>query len=223
MISEMLDKGGFNTLIFDDTYAKICLIASIISELQSKDNNDKHHKIFYLDFDAAFTAYTRAGLIPATKIEKIDEHFYQSESDTLKIFLPSQDIFGVITADIIKSINECSIVIFDSINSFYNLFYDRLVPNQNNGNIGSLNQLLYFVLMIILKHTSENNIPFLVTSMIRYRGKERVTSNRLLSMKSSFNFYVKIKNQDDLSITVLRHPKLDHENFIMKDGVLKWT
>jgi len=42
-------------------------------------------------------------------------------------------------------------------------------------------------------------------------------------MKSSFNFYVKIKNQDDLSITVLRHPKLDHENFIMKDGVLKWT
>jgi hypothetical protein len=41
MISEMLDKGGFNTLIFDDTYAKICLIASIISELQSKDNNDK--------------------------------------------------------------------------------------------------------------------------------------------------------------------------------------
>src|ERR1044071_7729300 len=206
MISEMLDKGGFNTLIFDDTYAKICLIASIISELQSKDNNDKHHKIFYLDFDAAFTAYARAGLIPATKIEKIDEHFYQSESNTLKIFLPSQDVFGDITADIIKS--------------FYNLFYDRLVPNQNNGNIGSLNQLLYFVLMIILKHTSENNIPFLVTSMIRYRGKERVTSNRLLSMKSSFNFYVKIKNQDDLSITVLRHPKLDHENFIMKDGVL---
>jgi len=120
--------------------------------------------------------------------------------------------------------SECSLVIFDSINSFYNLFYDRLVLRQNNRiNIGSLNQLLYFVLMIILKHTSEYNIPFLVTSMIRYMGKERVTSNRLLSMKSSFNFYVKIRNLDDLSITVLRHPKLDHKNFIMKDKVLKWT
>jgi hypothetical protein len=224
MISEMLDKGGFNTLIFDDTYAKICLIGSIISEFQCKDDNDNHHKVFYLDFDAAFTSYAKAGLIPTMKIQKINDHYYQSESNILKIFLPSQDIFGIITTDIIKSMSECSLVIFDSINSFYNLYYDRLVPNQNNRiNIGSLNQLLYFVLMIILKHTSEYNIPFLVTSMIRYRGKERVISNRLLSIKSSFNFYVKIRNLDDLSITVLRHPKLDHKNLIMKDKVLKWT
>ena len=224
MISEMLDNGGFNTLIFDDSYAKICLIASIISEFQCKnDNDDNHHKVIYLDFDAAFTSYAKAGLIPTMKIQKINDHFYESESNILNIFLPTQDIFGNITTDIIKSISECSLVIFDSINSFYNLFYDRLVPSQNNTNIGSLNQLLYFVLMIILKHTSDYNIPFLVTSMIRYRGKEVVTSNRLLSMKSSFNFYVKIRNLDDLSITVLKHPKLDHKNFIMKDKVLKWT
>ena len=224
MISEMLDNGGFNTLIFDDSYAKICLIASIISEFQCKnDNDDNHHKVIYLDFDAAFTSYAKAGLIPTMKIQKINDHFYQSESNILNIFLPTQDIFGIITTDIIKSISKGSLVIFDSINSFYNLFYDRLVPSQNNTNIGSLNQLLYFVLMIILKHTSDYNIPFLVTSMIRYRGKEVVTSNRLLSMKSSFNFYVKIRNFDDLSITVLRHPKLDHKNFIMKDKVLKWA
>jgi hypothetical protein len=224
MISEMLDNGGFNTLIFDDSYAKICLIASIISEFQCKnDNDDNHHKVIYLDFDAAFTSYAKAGLIPTMKIQKINDHFYQSESNILNIFLPTQDILGTMTTDIIKSISECSLVIFDSINSFYNLFYDRLVPSQNNTNIGSLNQLLYFVLMIILKHTSDYNIPFLVTSMIRYRGKEVLTSNRLLSMKSSFNFYVKIRNLDDLSITVLRHPKIDHKNFIMKDKVLKWT
>ena len=223
MISEMLDNGGFNTLIFDDSYAKICLIASIISEFQCKNDNDNHHKVIYLDFDAAFTSYAKAGLIPTMEIQKINDHFYESESNILNIFLPTQDILGTITTDIIKSISECSLVIFDSINSFYNLFYDRLVPSQNNTNIGSLNQLLYFVLMIILKHTSDYNIPFLVTSMIRYRGKEVVTSNRLLSMKSSFNFYVKIRNLDDLSITVLRHPKLDHKNFIMKDKVLKWT
>jgi hypothetical protein len=223
MISEMLDNRGFNTLIFDDSYAKICLIASIISEFQCKNDNDNHHKVIYLDFDAAFTSYAKAGLIPTMKIQKINDHFYESESNILNIFLPTQDILGTITTDIIKSISECSLVIFDSINSFYNLFYDRVVPSQNNTNIGSLNQLLYFVLMIILKHTSDYNIPFLVTSMIRYRGKEVVTSNRLLSMKSSFNFYVKIRNLDDLSITVLKHPKLDHKNFIMKDKVLKWA
>ena len=75
---------------------------------------------------------------------------------------------------------------------------------------------------MILKHTSESNIPFLVTSMIRYKRKEVVTSNRLLSKKSSLNFYVKIKNLNDLSITILG-PKVNQKNLIMKDKVLRWT
>ena len=76
---------------------------------------------------------------------------------------------------------------------------------------------------MILKHTSESNIPFLVTSMIRYKRKEVVTSNRLLTKKSSLNFYVKIKNLNDLSITILGDPQVNQKNFIMKDKVLRWT
>ena len=126
--------------------------------------------------------------------------------------------------EIIKSMNECCLIVFDSINSFYNLFYKNIIPSSNNTlKIGSINQLLYFVLMMILKHTSHFNIPFLVTSMIRYKGKEVVTSNRLLSKKSSLNFYVKIRNLNDLSITVLGHPKTNQRNFIIKDKVLRWV
>ena len=126
--------------------------------------------------------------------------------------------------DIIRSMNECSLIIFDSINSFNNLFYDKILHSLNNKlKIGNLNQLLYFILMMILKHTSESNIPFLVTSMIRYTRKEVVTSNRLLSKKSSLNFYVKIKNLNDLSITILGDPKVNQKNLIMKDKVLRWT
>lgn len=224
MISEILDNRGFNTLIYDDTFAKICLIASVISEFQNQYHNDNHGKIVYLDLDAAFTSYVKAGLIPSIEIQKIDDHIYQSKSRALKIYLPSEDILDNIIVDIIKSMNECCLIVFDSINSFYNLFYKNIIPSSNNTlKIGSINQLLYFILMMILKHTSHFNIPFLVTSMIRYKGKEVVTSNRLLSKKSSLNFYVKIRNLNDLSITVLGHPKTNQRNFVIKDKVLRWA
>ena len=224
MISEMLNKRGFNTLIYDDAYAKTCLIASIISEFQNQSNRVTRSKIIYVDLDAIFTSYVKAGLIPSMQIQRIDDYTYQSESSALKIYLPSEDIFDIIMVDIIRSMNECSLIIFDSINSFNNLFYDKILHSLNNKlKIGNLNQLLYFDLMMILKHTSESNIPFLLTSMIRYKRKEVVTSNRLLNKKSSLNFYVKIKNLNDLSITILGDPKVNQKNFIMKDKVLRLT
>jgi hypothetical protein len=225
MISEMLGSKGFNTLIYDDAYAKICLIASIISEFQNKKDSVNHNnKIVYLDLDAAFTAYVKAGLIPSVEIHKVDKNVYLSESNDLKIYLPSEDMFDATIVDMIKSINECSLIIFDSVNSFYNLYYNGIINRSNNIlKIGNLNQLLYFILMLILKHTSECNIPFLVTSMVRYRRKEIVTTNRLLSKKSSLNFYVKIKNLNDLSVTILSESNENHKSFIMKDKVLRWN
>jgi hypothetical protein len=222
MISEILDNSGFNTLIYDDPYAKICLITSIILEFQN--NTEYQKKIAYIDLDAAFTSYAKAGLIPSIEIEKIDDDIYQSQSGDLKIYLPSKDILDFIVVDLIKSMEEYSLIIFDSINSFYNLFYDKIVPSSNNRlKIGSLNQLLYFFLMLILKHTSYFNIPFLVTSMIRYKRKGVVTSNRLLNKKSSLNFYVKMKNINDLSVTILRHPKINQKNFTIKNKISSWS
>jgi len=224
MISELLDSHGFNTIIYDDSFAKICLISSIIAEYQNQFANLKRNKIVYLDLDAAFTSYLKAGLIPSEEILKIDHHIFQSKSNALKIYLPSEDILDAILVDIIKSMNECSLIIFDSINSFYNLFYNKITPSSDNKlKIGNLSRLLYFVLMMILKHTSYFNIPFLVTSMIRYKRKEMITSNRLLSKKSSLNFYVKISNINDLSITILGNTKTDQKNLVLKDKVLRWT
>ena len=224
MISEILGNSGFNTLVYDDAYAKISLIASIISEFQNQNHWLNRKKILYLDLDAAFTAYVKAGLIPSMEIRKVDNNIYQSESNTLKIYLPSEDLFDAIIVDILKSINECSLIIFDSVNSFYNLFYDKITSSPNNIlKIGNLNQILYFILMLILKHTSEYNIPFLVTSMVRYTRKEVVTTNRLLSRKSIVNFYVKIENFNDLSVTVLSDLKENQRSFVMKDKVLRWT
>ena len=224
MISELLDSRGFNTIIYDDSFAKICLISSIIAEYQNQSANLKRNKIVYLDLDAAFTSYLKAGLIPSEEILKIDHHIFQSKSNALKIYLPSEDILDAILVDIIKSMNECSLIIFDSINSFYNLFYNKITPSSDNKlKIGNLSRLLYFVLMMILKHTSYFNIPFLVTSMIRYKRKELITSNRLLSKKSSLNFYVKISNLNDLSITILGNTRTNQKNLILKDKVLRWT
>lgn len=224
MISEILGNRGFNTLVYDDAYAKICLIASIISEFQNQNQKVNRRKVLYLDLDAAFTAYVKAGLIPSMEIFKVNNNIYQSESNALKIYLPSNDTFDVIIVDIIKSIDECSLIVFDSVNSFYNLFYDMISKNPSNIlKIGNFNRLLYFTLMLILKHTSEHSIPFLVTNMVHYKRNEVVTTNRLLSKKSTLNFHVKIKNFNDLVVTLLNDLKENQKSFIMKDKVLRWT
>jgi hypothetical protein len=224
MIYEMLGHKGFNTLIYDDAYAKICLIASIISEIQKQNDKVNRSKIVYMDLDAAFTAYVKSGLIPSMELHKVDNNVYLSKSNALKIYLPSDDKFDALIIDMINSIKECSLIIFDSVNSFYNLYYNRITNSSNNiTRIGNLNQLLYFILMLILKHTSESNIPFLVTSMVRYMRKEVVTTNRLLSKKSSLNLYVKIKNLNDLSVTMLSNLRENQKSFIMKDKVLRWA
>jgi hypothetical protein len=107
MISEILGSRGFNTLVYDDAYAKICLIASLISEFQNQDRTlNGKKKILYLDLDVAFTAYVKAGLIPSMDIRKVDNNTYQSESNVLRIYLPSEDTFDVMVIDIIKSIND---------------------------------------------------------------------------------------------------------------------
>jgi hypothetical protein len=37
------------------------------------------------------------------------------------------------------------------------------------------------------------------------------------------NFYVKIKNLNDLSVTILSESKENQKSFIMKDKVLRWN
>src|ERR671932_1081190 len=95
----ILSTRGLNTLMFKDPYAKLCYTSLLASQF---DN------VIYVDLDTVFTAYFMAGLIVAT--------------NHLDIYLPSEDKFTFMIKEVIASMQSSSVVIFDSVNSFYNMF-----------------------------------------------------------------------------------------------------
>jgi hypothetical protein len=216
MISDsLLDPGGLNTIIYNDPYAKLCLVSTIILELQE----ERRKKALYIDLDTVFTAYVKAGLIPPLKIKKMEPSIYAS--DILRIYIPDEMIQRYIL-DSIKYLDEASIVIFDSITSFYSLFYNELESDKSvTREMGRINQFLLILLMLLLKNTSFSKIPLLLTSMIRYKRKEgwigTPTGNRFLRSRSSVNLYVEMENERDLSINVLSHPTITPQKIIFRD------
>jgi hypothetical protein len=184
---------------------------------------EQRKKVLYIDFDTVFTAFVKAGLIPPLMIKKRNSSLYSS--DILRIYIPNQRI-DLDVIDVIKHIDEASIVIFDSITSFYSLFYFDLKSSKTvTRELGNINHLLLIILMLLLKNTHFSKIPLLVTSMIRFRkdvGWIRMpTSNRFLQSRSKVNLYVRMENENDMSISVLSHPRLTPQTMIFLNSAIK--
>jgi hypothetical protein len=149
---ELLSTDGLNTLTFGDPYAKLCFTTMITKALtyQSSNNQNKTHKrVLYIDTDTTFTAYLMAGLvlkntdwIPNHKNIRSDHNNNNKsvvdnsnneniiinsgnkdmDERLVQVFLPSEGRFESLLGDAIASMPEASIMIFDSLNSFYNMY-----------------------------------------------------------------------------------------------------
>ena len=203
---DIVSTDGLNTLIFNDPYAKLCFTSMLAS---------KYQKIIYIDLDTAFTAYVSAGLLLKNM---------SNPPDTIKIYLPSEGQFESLMMDIIDSLPDSSIVIFDSVNSFYNMYYKKIDIHSGHG-ISNLNHLLSIFLMLLLKHGKYLNIPILVTSMIRYKKDNKwvqsPASRRLLQKKSIVKLNVSIINEGDLSVQIITHPLLNSKTIIFQNQGIK--
>jgi hypothetical protein len=203
---DIVSTDGLNTLIFNDPYAKLCFTSMLAS---------KYQKIIYIDLDTAFTAYVSAGLL----LKNIN-----NADNTIKIYLPSEGHFESLMMDIIDSMPGSSIVIFDSVNSFYNMYYKKIDIHSGHG-ISNLNHLLSIFLMLLLKYGKILNIPILVTSMIRYKKDNKwvqsPASRRLLQKKSIVKLNVSIINEGDLSVQIITHPLLNSKTIIFQNQAIK--
>jgi hypothetical protein len=204
--NDIVSADGLNTLIFNDPYAKLCFTSMLAS---------KYQKIIYVDLDTAFTAYVSAGLLLKNM---------NNANNTIKIYLPSEGQFESLMMDIIDSMPSSSIVIFDSVNSFYNMYYKKIDIHSGHG-ISNLNHLLSIFLMLLLKHGKILNIPILVTSMIRYKKDNKwvqsPASRRLLQKKSIVKLNVSIINEGDLSVQIITHPLLNSKTIIFQNQGIK--
>ena len=179
MLEQILSTRGLNTLMFSNPYAKLCFTAHLASQ---------YEKVTYIDLDTTFTAYFNAGLIQPNRVD---------------IYLPSQGRLVSLIKDALESMGSSSLVIFDSVNSFYNLFSAQ--------GTGGLNHLLSVLLMLLVRRGVDEQIPVLATSMLRYRKDggwvQSPASRRLLQYKSAARLSVE-RSESDITVTVVEHESI---------------
>jgi hypothetical protein len=179
--AEVLSRGGLNTLMFTDPYAKLCYTCHLTSEFD---------RVIYIDLDTTFTAYFNAGLVHTNMVD---------------IYLLSEGRLAAMMKDVLESMGDSSLVIFDSVNSFYNLFPIRQ-------QMGSLNHLLSVLIMLLVRRGVDVNVPVLATSMLRYRKEagwvQLPASRRLLQSKSTAKLSVEW-HKNDLAIKIVQHESIE--------------
>jgi hypothetical protein len=180
--AKILSRGGLNTLMFTDPYAKLCYTVHLAS---------KFDRIIYIDLDTTFTAYFNAGFVHTNSI--------------VDVYLPSEGRLAAMTKDVLESMGDSSLVIFDSVNSFYNLFPIRQ-------RMGSLNHLLSVLIMLLVRRGLDANVPVLATSMLRYRKDsgwvQSPASRRLLQRKSAVKLSVEL-HESDLALKIVQHESIE--------------
>jgi hypothetical protein len=119
------------------------MITRTLTYSPSGDQNKMQKRVLYIDTDTTFTAYLTAGLIlknnyqtsNMTDVNSINDHDDNNDNTRIinniiknrderriQVFLPSEGRFESLLGDAIASMPEASIVIFDSLNSFYNMY-----------------------------------------------------------------------------------------------------
>jgi hypothetical protein len=167
--------------MFTDPYAKLCYTAHLTSQFD---------RVIYIDLDTTFTAYFNAGFLHTNRVD---------------IYLPSEGGLAAMTKDVLESMGDSSLVIFDSVNSFYNLFpiWHRM---------GSLNHLLSVLIMLLVRRGVDVNVPVLATSMLRYRKEggwvQSPASRRLLQHKSAVKISVDW-HKSDLALKIVQHESIE--------------
>lgn len=178
----LLSAKGLNTVLFSDPYAKLCYMAELAS-----GSGD----VAYIDLDTAFAAYHRAGLVRTGKVD---------------VYLLSEGRFMPMLKEVLATMNSRSLVVLDSINSFYAMYYGYYRSWERSG--GNLNHLLSVLLMLLVRHGVSSGVPVLATSMLRYRKeggwKQSPASRRLLLQKSATRTSVALVG-NDIVLRVLAH------------------
>jgi hypothetical protein len=182
----VLSTKGLNTVLFTDPYAKLCYT----SMLAARGN------VAYIDLDTTFSAYFNAGLIRTGRIDA---------------YLPSEGSFMPMFKEVLAAMPGRSLVIFDSINSFYTMYYYRSRYKNDERAGGSLNHLLTVLLMLLVRQGSSSGVPVVATSMLRFRRqggwKQSPASRRLLQQKSATKVSVDLVG-DQVVARVMAHESI---------------
>ena len=198
-----MTPSGLNTLTFSDPYAKLTFTAFAASTFS---------RTLYIDLDSTYCAYANAGLLPAEGTD---------------IYLPERGRFIGSLSAAFASLERGghTLVILDSLSSFYSLYY----PAKS---IGSLNRLLCVLVMLLVRCGMDLKIPVLVTSMLRYRQDrgwvQSPAARRLVETKSVVRLEA-VGSQAEQpiedktrSVEIIAHPSLDPGSRFSYPDLIAW-
>src|SRR5215204_825234 len=113
-------------------------------EKQKQNPQGKKKRVIYLDCDTMFAAYLSAGFLfdlsngdsstanindnAASDNKNVIRRSEERSNKLIDIYLPSEGRFESLLGDIIASMPEASLVIFDSLNGFYNMYPTKVNP-----------------------------------------------------------------------------------------------
>lgn len=207
---DLLASSGLNTLTFSDPFAKILCTISAARELG---------RTLYFDLDTMFSAYANAGIIDVNG--SVGSRNLQAD-----IFLPARGrfmpVFGS-AVEYLASKEQYSLVVLDSLNSFYNMYYDIAASAPQKRGTGRLNHFLCVVAMLLTKLGIERQTPVLVTSMLRYRKDggwvQSPASRRLIQQSSTTRLSAERFGKRGFSIIVEKHPSIPAGERLLYDEV----
>lgn len=122
-------------------------------EKQKQNPQGKKKRVIYLDCDTMFAAYLSAGFLfdlsngdsstanindnAASDNKNVIRRSEERSNKLIDIYLPSEGRFESLLGDIIASMPEASLVIFDSLNGFYNMYPTKVNPESSKKSRGA--------------------------------------------------------------------------------------
>ncbi|MBM3896348.1 MAG: hypothetical protein FJ360_01170 [Thaumarchaeota archaeon] len=103
-VKTILEQDVLNSVMCSDPYVKTAFFIKLVDLIDLP--------IVYLDFDLLYSGYLTAKIVP--------------EYDKLQVFQPTRDNWNDLFRDVIASISkQKSLLILDSLNGFFSLFYNK--------------------------------------------------------------------------------------------------
>lgn len=173
-IKKILQHNTINSITYTEPFLKTIFLANLIPSIKNP--------VIYLDFDLLFSGYVTSGVI--------------SSNNTVTLLQPTKSNWNEILKTILKQISqEKSTIIIDSINGFYNLFYE----------IKNAGRLVNSLIMLLVCFSKMSKSHLIITTMIKQKNKDEwvlsVTGRHIVETKHMTKIHLDKKN-GNLKMTV---------------------
>ena len=140
-IKKILQQNTINSITYTEPFLKTVFLTNLLPSMKNP--------VIYLDFDLLFSGYIASGTIPS--------------NSTVTLLQPTKNNWNEMLKNILKQISqEKSTIIIDSINGFYNLFYE----------IKNVGRLINSLIMLFVYFSKMSNSHLIITTMVKQKNKD---------------------------------------------------